>query len=148
MANVFLLVLSFLLTLPSPAARPIESAFLQNSARTLKDLFATGGTIPVFLPEPLSFADQVSPEQAVLLFERIFADFKTTEFTTDSRLSRFPASPGTILRARWSFRNERTGNHFPFRIFFLLAPQETGGAPPPKGAAVRLRIVEIRAERL
>lgn len=148
MVNFHVLALSFLLILPSPPARPIESAFLQNSPEILGDLLATGGTIPVFLPDPLSFADQVSPDQARLLFERIFADFRTTEFTTDRRLSRFRGSPGAVLRARWSFRNRRTGNHYPFRIFFLLAPEEAATSPPARRPGVRLRIVEIRAEKL
>lgn len=148
MVNFHVFALSFLLTLPSPVARPVESAFLQNSPDILRGLLASGGTIPVFLPDPLSFADQVSPDQAFLLFKRIFAVFKTTEFTTDPRLSRFPGSPGGILRARWSFRNERTGNHYPFRIFFLLAPEETLSSSAAPGSVVRLKIVEIRAEKL
>lgn len=148
MVNFHVFALSFLLTLPSPAARPVESAFLQNSPDILKGLLWSGGTISIFLPAPLSLADQASPDQAFLIFKRIFADFTTTEFTTDPRLSRFPGSPGGILRARWSFRNRRTGNHYPFRIFFLLAPEETEASPAAQGPVVRLRIVEIRAEKL
>ena len=145
MATLHVFALSFLFLLPSPAAGPIESAFLQNSPDILRGLMASEGTIPIFLPDPLSFADQVSPEQAFLLFKRIFSGFKTTEFTTDPRLSRFAGSPGGVLRARWSFRNARTGNHYPFRIFFLLAPEDNEG---PTERGVRLKIIEIRAEKL
>ncbi len=145
MAVLHVFSLFFLLLLPSPAARPIESAFLQNSPDGLREVLASEGPIPIFLPDPLSVADQVSPDQAYLLFQRIFSHFRTTEFTTDPRLSRFPGSPGGILRARWSFRNDRTGNHYPFRIFFLLAPEDSGGMT---GRGVRLRIIEIRAEKL
>ena len=126
----------------------MERAFLQNSPDILRELFASEGTIPVFLPDPLSFADQVSSDQAFLLFKNIFSVYRTTEFTTDPHLSRFPGRPGVILRARWSFRNERTGNHYPFRIFFLLAPEGTVSIPVPSASGIPLKIVEIRAEKL
>ncbi len=145
MAVLHVFSLFFLLLLPSPAAGPIESAFLQNSPDDLRELFVSEGSIPIFLPDPLSFADQVSPDQAYLLFQRVFSQFRTTEFTTDPRLSRFPGSPGGILKARWSFRNDRTGNHDPVRIFFLLAPEDRRGSAE---RVVRLKIIEIRAEKL
>lgn len=148
MVTFHLLSLSLLLSLPVPIASRVETAFLQNSPQVLRELMTAEGTIPVSLPEPLSLADQLSPDQAFLVFRRIFAVYRTTEFTAEPRLSALPGLPGGVLKARWSFRNERTGNQYPFRIYFFVVP----GSPPrpggPRGSGIALRIVEIRAERL
>lgn len=148
MVTFHLLSLSLFLSLPLPIASRIEAAFLQNSPAVLRELLATSGTIPVSLPEPLSLADQLSPDQAVLVFDRIFAVFKTTEFTTDPRLSSLPGLPGGILKARWSFRNERTGNQYPFRVYFFVGPEEPSPGPGARAPAPSFRIIEIRAEKL
>jgi hypothetical protein len=146
--NLHLFSLTLLLSLPLPIASRVETAFLQNSPAVLRELLATDGTIPVSLPEPLSLADQLSPDQAFLVFNRIFAVFKTTEFTTDPRLSSLPGRPGAILKARWSFRNERTGNQYPFRVYFFLVPVPGSAEAEARSPAASFRIVEIRAERL
>ena len=143
--------LTLLLSFPLPIASRIETAFLQNSPSVLREILTTEGTIPVSLPEPLSLADQLSPDQTFLVFDRIFSVFKTTEFTTDPKLSALPGLPGGILKARWSFRNERTGNQYPFRIYFFVVPARlppSAGAPGPGLAGLAFKIVEIRAERL
>ncbi len=143
-----ILTLSALLALPKPTAYPIERAFLENSPQILAGLFTRSGDIPVSLPEPLSCADQLSPDQAYLVFRRIFAVFKTSEFIAESRLTTLPGKPGGIMRARWSFMNERTGNRYPFRVFFYLVLERTapgnGGGP----AILTFKIAEIRAEKL
>ncbi|MCK7511873.1 MAG: hypothetical protein MZV70_52730 [Desulfobacterales bacterium] len=36
---------------------------------------------------------------------------------------RGPGRRGGILRARWSFRNERTGKQYPFRVYFFFVPE-------------------------
>jgi hypothetical protein len=141
-----ILALSVLLALPSQTSVAIERAFLENSADTLRSVLTTSGDIPLSLPDPLSFGDQVSPDQAYFLFKQIFAVFKTSEFFTDTRLSALPGRAGGILNARWSFRNQRTGNSYPFRVFFYLVP-ETPAASGVPGTG-RLRVVEIRAEKL
>ena len=148
MVTFYLLSLTLYLSLPLPIASRIETAFLQNSPAVLRELLATEGTIPVSLPEPLSLADHLSPDQTVLVFDRIFAVFKTTEFTTDPRLSALPGLPGGILKARWSFRNERTGNQYPFRVYFFIGPAASGPEPGSRGPVTSFRIIEIRAERL
>ena len=148
MVNFHLLALSVLLALPFPIAARVEKAFLQNSPQVLRELMTSEGTIPVSLPEPMSLADQLSPDQAYLVFGRIFSVFKTTEFTTDPQLSTLAGLSGGILKARWSFRNERTGDQYPFRVCFFVVPERL---PPSAGASVRgiaLKIVEIRAEKL
>jgi hypothetical protein len=146
--NFHLLALSVLLALPFPIAARVEKAFLQNSPQILRELMTAEGTIPVSLPEPLSLADQLSPDQAYLVFGRIFSVFKTTEFTTDPQLSSLPGLPGAILKARWSFQNERTGDQYPLRIYFFVVVERrltTAGGPGP---GIALKIVEIRAEKL
>ena len=141
-------VLTVLLSLPLPATPPIEKAFLQNSADALAEVLTSRGGIPVSLPEPLSLADVLSPDQAYLVFRRVFAIFKTTEFFVTPGLATLPGRPGGILRARWSFRSEKTGRTIPVRIFFYLSPEPPGtGAGPTDGRGV-LRVVEIRGERL
>jgi hypothetical protein len=144
-----LLSLSLLISLPVPIASRIETAFLQNSPEILRELMTPEGTIPVSLPEPLSLADQLSPDQAFLVFKRIFSVYKTTEFTAEPRLSALPGQSGGVLKARWSFRNERSGNQYPMRVYFFVVPGSA--ARPgrgPRGPGIALRIIEIRAERL
>jgi hypothetical protein len=144
-----LVSLSILLSLPIPIAARIQTAFLQDSPALLRQLLTAEGAIPVSLPEPLSLADQLSPDQTYLVFDRIFSVFKTTEFTTDPELSTLPGSPGMILKARWSFRNKRTGVQYPLRrLYFFIVPV----VPPPTasgaGPVLDFKIVEIRAEKL
>ncbi|NTV81228.1 MAG: hypothetical protein HGA24_07385 [Candidatus Aminicenantes bacterium] len=148
MVTFHLFSLTLLLSLPLPIASRIETAFLQNSPAALRELFVTDGTIPVSLPEPLSLADQLSPDQVFLVFSHIFSIVRTTEFTTDPRLSALPGVPGGILKARWSFRNERTGNQYPFRVYFFIVPTAPSPDKAARGPSTSFRIVEIRAERL
>jgi len=140
--------LTLLLALPLPIASRVDTAFLQNSPAILRELLTTQGTIPVSLPEPLSLADELSPDQAFLVFGRIFSVFKTTEFTTDPQLSALPGLSGGILKARWSFRNERTGNQYPFRVYFFVVPERLPSSAGGRGHGMAFKIVEIRAERL
>ncbi len=148
MVNFHLFALSVLLALPFPITARVETAFLQNSPQILRELLTSEGTIPVSLPEPLTFADQLSPEQAYLVFWRIFSVFKTTEFYADAQLSALPGVPGGILKARWSFRNERTGDQYPFRIYFFVVPERLSPSDGAPGRGIALKIVEIRAEKL
>jgi len=138
-----LLPLTLLLSFPTPVAARIQTAFLQSSPAILRQVLATDGAIPVSLPEPFSLADQLSPDQTCLVFRRYFATFRTTEFTIDPRMSSLPGGPGGILRARWSFRNERTGASYSLRLYIFVAASASGAAGP-LGVP---RIVEIRAER-
>jgi hypothetical protein len=131
-----------------PVTKPIERAFLQDSAEVLAEVLTGQGDVPVSFPEPLSLADQLSPDQVYLVFRRVFAVYKTTEFFVTPGLTTLPGRPGGILRARWSFRDEKTGKTYPMRLFFYLSP-EPPGAGPNRGAPTGvLRVVEIRAERL
>ncbi len=148
MVTFHLFSLTLLLSLPSPLAARVETAFLQNSPAVLGELLTTEGTIPVSLPDPLSLADQLSPDQVFLVFRRYFSTFKTTEFTTDPRMSSLAGTSGGILKARWSFRNERTGDQYPFRVYFFIIPLRLERSPGGRSPTLAFRIVEIRAERL
>jgi hypothetical protein len=143
----YLLPLTLLLSFPAPVATQIQAAFLQSSPAVLRQVLATEGTIPVYLPEPLALADQLSPDQTTLVFRRYFATFRTTEFTIDPLMSSLPGVPGGILRARWSFRNERTGASYSIRLYFFVVPVSPAAPPGVPGPLVASRIVEIRAER-
>jgi hypothetical protein len=144
--NVF--VLSALLALPVPVTKPIERAFLENSPGGLAEVLTARGDIPVSLPEPLSIADQLSPDQVYLVFRRVFSVYRTTEFFVTPGLTTLPGRPGGILRARWSFRDQKTGRISPLRVFFFLSPEPLSTVPGRGAARSALRIVEIRGERL
>ncbi len=147
MISLTTLALAVLLALPVPAAKAIERAFLQNNAELLGLSFPREGTILVSLPDPISFSDQVSSEQAVLLFKRLFSIYRTTEFFIDPEISYVPGKPGRIIKSRrWSFRNILTGLTYPVRIYFYVSPgpPERGGGEPVS----HWRILEIRAEKL
>lgn len=148
MVTFYLISLSALLVFPVPVASSLQNAFLQDSPALLSELLTTEGAIPVSLPEPMTLADQLSPEQARLVFERVFASYKTTEFTTEAPPSSLPGSPGLILKARWSFRNKRTGVQYPLRpIYFFAVPAVPPPSSPPGGPVLTFKIVEIRSER-
>ena len=142
------LTLSILLSVPVPITKPIERVFLQSSPGILRELLTAGGDIAVSLPDPLLLADQLSPDQAYLVFKRVFSVFKTTEFFVDPVLSTLPSRPGGILKARWSFRNEKTGNQYLVRVFFYVTPEPAASGSIPGERKNVLKIVEIRAERL
>jgi hypothetical protein len=143
-----IIALSVLLSLPLPATKTVERAFLQNSPEILSGLFTDHGDIPVSLPDPLSLADQLSPDQAYFVFKRIFSVYQTIEFFSDPQLFTLPGKPGGVLTARWSFRNGMTGDLYPFRIFFYLMPEAPRSPSGSSGRGISLKIVEIRAERL
>jgi len=146
--NVLVLSLLLAQSQPFPVIKPLERAFLENSPEILSGLLTAGGDIQVSLPDPLSIADELSPDQAYLVFKRIFAVYKTTEFFVDPDFSTFQGRPGGILKARWSFLNQKTGDQYPIRVFIYLAPEPTTTGSAPGGRETVLRIVEIRAEKL
>lgn len=141
-------LISSLLALIPSVTIDIGRACAANDARALASLFSPGAGLHVSLPDPVSFSDRLSHEQAYFLFERIFAVHRTYEFVPEPELVIVPKRPGFIFKARWSFRNVRNGNPYLFRIFFQVLPgpsaPETGLSSSPSG----WEIVEIRAERL
>lgn len=147
MVTFQLFSLTLLLSLPLPVSARVQTAFLENSPAILCGLLAADGAIPVSLPEPLFLADQLSHDQACLSFGRFFAVFKTTEFIAETAMSTLPGGSGGILKARWSFLNERTGAHVVLRIYFFVVPVRPPPAAGGRGPWLEFRIVEIRAEK-
>jgi hypothetical protein len=143
-----LLPLTVLLSLPLPIGTELQTAFLENSQAALCELLASEGTIPVSLPEPLSLADQLSHDQACLVFGRLFSVLKTREFITDPQVISLPGASGGILRARWSFLNERTGAQIALRVYFFVVPVRAPPDDSGRGPWLAFRIVEIRAEKV
>jgi len=141
-----IVLLSLFVYFFSPQTKDIESAFLQNRAEGLHELFTSSGSLHLSLPEPLSFSDRVSDEQAHLLFERFFSAFRTVEFYLDPRPSALPGDPVRIYKSRWSFRNIRTNTSYVFDVFIRIQPEF-----PAPGAERRARplwrITEIRADK-
>ena len=84
MVTYHLFSLALLLSLPLPIAARVETAFLQNSPAVLRELLTTGAAIPVSLPEPLSLADQLSPDQTYLVFARISTILKAVTGASSS----------------------------------------------------------------
>lgn len=124
-----------------PAATSIEKAFLQGNPKPLRALLAGDRHILMTFPNPISFSDQLSSQQARLMLRKIFADYATFVFYSESRFSP-PDKNGLILKARWSFRDRRNQNPYVFQVFFHLRKIKE------KTGREGWRITEIRAERL
>lgn len=139
-------VLSLLVSLLSPGPVELEKAFLRTSAGLLRPILAESAVL-ISLPDPLAFSDEVSGEQATLLFAQIFAQYRTLEFYPEGPLVTMPGKPGGIFQAHWSFRDVRTGAGHAFRLFFYLVREPGPVGRGPSGPATVWRVSEIRAER-
>ncbi|MDH4273219.1 MAG: hypothetical protein OEW18_14690 [Candidatus Aminicenantes bacterium] len=140
-------ILPFLLTLSliSQTTRTIEKAFFQDDPQLLFSLLSTQGHINISLPEPISFSDQMSPEQAYFFFRQIYATYSTFEFYADSDLPVLAKGGSFIFKARWSFKNKRNNNQYVLQAFFRLIREQ----PPRRGSPLLpWRITEIKAETL
>jgi hypothetical protein len=140
-------VLPFLLTLSliSQTTRTIEKAFFQDDPQLLFGLLSSQGHINISLPEPISFSDQMSPEQAYFFFRQIYATYSTFEFYGDSALPLLAKGGSFIFKARWSFKNRRNNNQYVLQAFFRLIREQ----PPRRGSPLLpWRITEIKAETL
>lgn len=136
-----LLTLSFL----SQTTRSIEKAFFQDDPQLLHSLLTTQGHVHISLPEPISFSDQLSTQQAYFFFRQIYATYSTFEFYADNELPVLAKANSFIFKARWSFKNKKNDNQHVFQVFFRLSREK-----PPNGQNNRLpwRITEIKAESL
>jgi hypothetical protein len=145
---------SILLSLVSVATQDIEKAFLLNSASQLHVQFSRQSRLSLYLPEPLSFSDQLSNEQAFFFFQNIFARYSTLEFFPEPGGSLRPGRGHFIFKARWSFQDTRTGDRFVFRLYFLLereqtaAPSSARGRPGRRRTGLPWKIAEIKAEKI
>ena len=139
-------VLSLLVSLLSPGPVELEKAFLRTSAGLLRPILAESAVL-ISLPDPLAFSDQVSGEQATLLFSQIFAQYRTLEFYPEGPLVTMPGKPGGIFPAHWSFRDVRTGAGHAFRLFFYLVREPGPAGRGKSGPPTVWKVSEIRAER-
>jgi len=140
-------LLPFLLTLSllSQTTRTIEKAFFQDDPRLLYSLLSTQGHVHISFPEPISFSDQISPQQAYFFFRRIAALYATFEFYADSERPVLAKENRFIFKARWSFKNKKNDNQHVFQVFFHLVREKL---PNRSGLQHPWRISEIKAESL
>lgn len=141
MAPPGLIPLFLSLALFSHPIKSIESAFFQNSAELLRPLLTSSHRLNVSLPEPLSFSDHVSAEQAYFLFRKIFSTYTTFEFFAERESTQLTRERSCLFKSRWSFKNNQNNNQYVFLVFFHLI--EEG-----KGPAIRWRIAELKAQKL
>lgn len=140
--SVFILSL-FSLTLNN-AAQNIEKAFLQNNPAFLYSLLSQDSYMNVSIPDPIAFSDQVSNQQALFLFKRIFKSYSTFEFYSD----REPTAVGRnsyIFKARWSFQDRKDSKHVLFIFFYMMLDPDARTGPSRKGHPGLWEITEIRA---
>lgn len=145
-------VLSFSLSI---TAKNIENSFLQNNSKRLYSLFSSTSHLNISFPEPISFSDQLSNQQAYFLFQQIFSTYSTFEFYSESILPLFFEKDGFIFKARWSFRNKKDNNLYVLHIFFYLMnegfPERRAPTQPAKNRSENIseiwKITEIKSER-
>ncbi len=107
----------------------------------LYSLFPSQSHINISLPEPISFSDQVSNQQAYFLFQRIFASYMTFEFYSENQPTSIEGKTA-IIRTRWSFRDKKNRNQYVFNIFFYLIKRPSTTEDKP---GEDWKIFEIRA---
>ncbi|MCK4496208.1 MAG: hypothetical protein KAU91_07645 [Candidatus Aminicenantes bacterium] len=144
MSNIIVSIFTMLSFLLSSTTLNIERSFLQNNPKMLYNLFSSKNYIDISLPEPISFSDQLSNQQAYFLFKRIFSSYSTFEFYAE-RPSFPPEKEIFILKARWSFRDKKNKNQFLFHIFFYLKEEKV---KKNRKTQISWRITEIKAGKI
>ena len=117
---------------------------MQQNSKMLLALLPPKSHINITLPGPISFADQVSNQQAYFLFKKIFSSYSTFEFYSERQKPTLQ-SDRTILKARWSFRDKKNNNQYVFNIFFYLIKIEVQDNEQKQSA---WKITEIKAEEI
>jgi len=138
------ILLSILLSILPATIQNIKKGFLQNNPKMLYALFSSQNSINISLPEPISFSDQLSNQQAYFLFQKTFSSFTTFEFYSESELPSSPEIRDFIFKARWSFKDKKTNNQYVFHIFFYLMDESSEKGDISKK---NWKIIEIKAER-
>lgn len=141
MANVVINLLTVLSLIFTSTVQNIELSFLQNNPKILYSLLSSQNNISISFPQPISFSDQVSNQQAYFLFRRLLKRYSTFEFFSDPLPSWTP-NASFIVKARWSFK-DRKNNRYVYIVFFHLLnePKET-----TRGTIQEWKITEIKAE--
>jgi hypothetical protein len=124
MANLHVVLLTVLVSLLPPTTQNIEKAFLQNNPKILYSLFSAKSSINISLPEPISFSDQLSNQQAYFLFRKIFSAYATFEFYSEKELPSDLENQNFIFKARWSFRDNKNNDQYVIHIFFYLIKEK------------------------
>lgn len=135
-------IFTLLISPQTPVSKKIERAFLQNDPSILYSLFPTSYHIYLSFPEPISFSDQLTDQQAYFFFQKIFSDYLTFEFYTLTETEP-PQENNQIFKTRWSFKDKRNNNQFVFHVFFLVRESEKSANNPEQW-----KIIEIKAERI
>lgn len=141
MANVVIHFLTILSLLFTSATQDIEQAFLQGNPKILYPLFSSQNSISISFPQPISFSDQVSNQQAYFLIRRLLKTYSTFEFFSDTSLV-WTTNSSFIFKARWSFKDKKN-NRFVYTVFFYFLKEQT---ETRKGTAIEWKLTEIKAE--
>jgi hypothetical protein len=140
---ILTLIFSLLTPQSNTVFKKIERAFLQNNASQLYLLFPSGSHINLSFPEPISFSDQLTDQQAYFLFQKIFSNYPTFEFYSLSE-ERELQNGNTIFKSRWSFKDKNNNNQYVYHVFFLLIKSEKTSKNKPG----QWKIIEIKAARI
>jgi hypothetical protein len=152
-ANLNVVLLTALVSLLPATTQNIEKAFLQNNPKILYSLFSAKNSINISLPEPISFSDQLSNQQAYFLFRKIFSAFTTFEFYSEKEPPSELENQYFIHKARWSFRDNKNNNQYVIYLFFYLIKEKSDGSLSRPGLKNKnsknsWKIIEIRAEKI
>ena len=137
--NVCAVFLTLLFSVISTTTQNIEKSFLQNNPKILYSLFSSKSSVSISLPDPISFSDQVTNQQAYFFFRKTFTSFSTSEFYAEEEPPTLPEEQYFIFKAKWSFTDKKNNKRHVFRIFFFLIDEDLKNT---------WRIIEIKAEKI
>lgn len=141
--TILTIVFALLTTPTAPVSNKIQRAFLQNNPGMIYSLFPSGYHVNFSFPEPISFSDQLTDQQAYFLFQKIFSDYLTFEFYSLSEEG-ILQNGNYIYKTRWSFKDKDNNNQYVFHLFFLLK----GSKEMIRNKPEKWKIIEIKAERI
>jgi hypothetical protein len=153
MANLSVFLLTIVVSLLPATTQDIEKAFLQDNPKILYSHFSTQSSINISLPEPISFSDQLSNQQAYFLFRKIFSAFTTLEFYSEKEVPSEVENQNFIFKTRWSFRDNKNNDQYVIRLFFYLIIEKNdvsrlGLRPKNENLKDSWKIIEIKAEKI
>lgn len=153
MANLNVVLLTILVSLLPTTTQDIEKAFLQNNPKILYSLFSAKSSINISLPEPISFSDQLSNQQAYFLFRKIFSAFTTFEFYSEKELPSDLENQNFIFKARWSFRDNKNNDQYVIHVFFYLIKEKNSDPSfrqslKNENSKITWKITEIKAGKI
>ncbi len=152
-ANLSVVLLTIVVSLLPATTQDIEKAFLQNNPKILYSLFSAKSSVNISLPEPISFSDQLSNQQAYFLFRKILSAFTTLEFYSEKEVPSDLENQNFIFKARWSFQENKNNDQYVIHIFFYLIKEENGASEFRLGLKNEniknsWKIIEIKAEKI